>query len=275
MINDYIGKFVGVIPPRAFSSLSYPKQLILMFDGLAIDLGQNGLNVEDRQIIQKSMTEIGWMSQSGLLTLLSGLQASNELIPSKKAMEHARQAFGLRQVTHERFNAFLLRKKGIDAVPIMNQFEDMDLDSGTDRDAVIRLTIREFPIPSDLTPWEAIQDFKRDKEAQDKYWSLRKWINKTGKSGLKHYEVTDELRELLNEYDQSMKLHKMKHETGAFEVVVCTTTEILEDLVKFKWSNAVKAVFDIHRQDVNLLEDEKNMPGREVAYIAYAKNRFS
>jgi len=274
MINNYIGKFVGVIPPRAFGSLSYPKQLMLMFDGLAIDLGQNGLDEEDRQIIQSSMPEIGWLSQSGLLTLLSGLQASNELQPSKKAIERARQTFGSKQVTPERLNAFLLRKKGIDAVPIMNPFQDMDLDADADRDAVIRLSIREFPIPSDVTPWEAIHDFKHDKEAQEKYWALRQWINKTGKGGLKHYEVTDELRGLLNDYDKSMKLHKMKHQTGAFEVVVCATTEVLEDLVKFKWSDAMKAVFNVHRQDVKLLEDEKNMPGKEVAYIAHAMNRF-
>lgn len=275
MIDNYIGKFIGVIPPRAFSSLSYLKQLMLMFDGLAIDLGQGGLNAEDHQIIKKSMAEIGWLSQSGLLTLLSGLQASNESSPSKKAIAHARETFGSRQVTNERFNAFLLRKKGIDAVPIMNQFEDINLDADADRDAVIRLTIREFPIPSDVTPWEAIQDFKHDKQAQDKYWALRQWINKTGKSGLQNYEVMDELRGLLNEYDKSMKLHKMKHQTGAFEVVVCTTTAVLEDLVKFKWSDAMKAVFDIHRQDVKLLEDEKNMPGKEVAYIAHAMNRLS
>ncbi|MOA40281.1 hypothetical protein D3C78_1621390 [compost metagenome] len=67
----------------------------------------------------------------------------------------------------------------------------------------------------------------------------------------------------------------MKHQTGTFEVVVCTTTEVLEDLVKFKWSDAIKAVFDIHRQDVKLLEDEKNMPGKEVAYIAHSMSRFS
>lgn len=275
MSNNYIGKFVGVIPPRSFATLSYPKQLLLMFDGLAIDLGQNGLDTEDRQIIKDSMSEIGWLSQSGLLTLLSGLHASNEMRPSKEAVERARQAFGSSQVTHERFNAFLLRKKGIDAVPIVNQFEDMDLDANADRDAVIRLTIREFPVPSDITPWEAIQDFKHDKDAQDKYWALRRWVNKTGKCGLKHYEVTDELRGLLNDYEKSMKLHKMKHQTGIFEVVVCTTTGILEDLVKFKWSDAMKAVFDVQRQDVKLRDDEKDMPGREVAYISHVKNRFS
>ena len=168
----------------------------------------------------------------------------------------------------------MLRKKGIDAVPIMSPFEDLDIDAEADRDAVIRLTIRSFPVPTDVTPWEAIADFRSDKEARDKFWSLKQWINKVGKNGLKNYEVTDELKSLLNEYNQSMNLHKLKNEMGVFEVLVTTTVSVAEDLVRFKWSNVAKSVFQVHKQRVKLLEDERGLPGRDVAYIASAIEKF-
>lgn len=254
MNKNYVGQFVGVVPPSAFATLGYPKQLLLMFDSLALDLGAVGLSLEDRKIIKDSMVEINWLLKSEMLTLLSGLQASNELRPSEQSIEHARNTLGVSQVTHERFNAYLLRKKGIDAVPIMSPFEDLDIDAEADRDAVIRLTIRSFPVPTDITPWEAIADFRSDKEARGKFWSLKQWINKVGKNGLKNYEVTDELKSLLNEYSKSMNLHKLKNETGVFEVLVTTTASVAEDLVRFKWSSIVKSVFQVHRQGVKLLE---------------------
>ena len=189
MNKSYVGQFVGVIPPRAFSDLAYPKQLLLMFDSLALDIGHLGLSSTDKQIIEISMGEIGYLAQSGMLTLLSGLLSENELTPSKKSIEKARKLLGGKQVTHERFNAFLLRKKGIDAVPIMNQFEDLDIDQKVDRDTAVRLTIREFPVPSDLTPWEAIIDFRNDEDARKKFWDLKDWMNKIGSCDQKHYEL--------------------------------------------------------------------------------------
>lgn len=275
MSQDFVGKFVGVVPPSAFSNLSYPKQLLLMFDALAIDLGQTGLSQDDKIVVKEAMPEIGFLVSSEMLTLLSGLLASNEQVPNKTSIEHARRTLGRNQVTPERFNASLLRKKGVDAVPIMGPFENLDVDHSADRDSVIRLTLRQFPVPSNVTPWEAISEFRDDKQARDSFWTLKNWMNRVSKNGVTQIEIMDELRGLLSDYRKSMDLHAMKSNTGTFEVVVTTTTTVLEDIVKFKWSDAVKAVFQVHKQDVKLLEDEKNLPGKEVAYIANAIDRFT
>ena len=100
-------------------------------------------------------------------------------------------------------------------------------------------------------------------------------MNGVSKNGVTQVEVMDELRGLLADYQKSMDLHTMKSHTGVFEVVVTTTAAVLENIVKVKWSDAAKAVFQVHKQDVKLLEDERNLPGKEVAYIANAIDRFS
>ncbi|WP_412536993.1 hypothetical protein [Marinobacter sp. MIT932201] len=275
MNKNYVGQFVGVVPALAFENLSYPKQLLLMFDAIAINLGGSGLSPRENEIVREMMPEISYLMKEEMLTLLSGLLASNELIPSESSMLNARQTLDSNVVTPERFNAKKLRSKGIDAVPISNPYEDLDIDSDITRDSAVRLTLREFPVPSDLTPWEGIQEFRADKEARDRFWELKKWMNKAGKSGLKQYEVQDELRGLINDYDKSMSLHKLKQQTGTFEVVVTTTASVAEDLVKFKWSSAIKSIFQVQKQDIKLLEDESNLPGKEIAYIANAKSRFA
>jgi len=275
MNKNYVGQFVGVIPALAFENLAYPKQLLLMFDSLAIDLGMSGFSSKEQEIIRSIMPELSYLMKSELLTLLSGLLATNEIVPTGSSLIHAGQTLTSETVTCERFNAQKLRAMGIDAVPITNPYQDMDIDSDINRDAAIRLTLREFPVPSEITPWESIEEFRQDPEARKNFWELKKWMNKVGKSGLKQYEVHDELRGLINDYDKSMKIHKLKHQTGSFEVVVTTTAQVAEDLVKVKWSDAIKSIFQVHKQNVKLLEDEQNNPGREVAYIANAKNRFS
>ena len=100
MNKNYVGQFVGVVPPSAFATQGYPKQLLLMFDSLALDLGAVGLSVEDRKIIKDSMTEINWLLKSEMLTLLSGLQASN--VKAKRGSNSACEKYSRSQPSHAR-----------------------------------------------------------------------------------------------------------------------------------------------------------------------------
>ena len=60
-----------------------------------------------------------------------------------------------------------------------------------------------------------------------------------------------------------------------FETLICTTAEIAESLVKFKWSNIAKKLFEVKHKQVALLKAEMSLPGREVAYIIKARERFN
>ena len=100
-------------------------------------------------------------------------------------------------------------------------------------------------------------------------------MNNAAKKGLKQYEILDELRGLVQEYQNNINYHKMKHTHSSLEVAVTTTVSVAEDLVKFKWSDAVKSIFNISKQNIALLQDEKNSPGKEIAYIVKAQNKFN
>ena len=58
------------------------------------------------------------------------------------------------------------------------------------------------------------------------------------------------------------------------ESVVCTTADFAESLCKFQWSKIASGLFRVKRQRIDLLRAEMELPGREVAYIVKARERF-
>ncbi|HMC31430.1 MAG TPA: hypothetical protein VKL99_11395, partial [Candidatus Angelobacter sp.] len=273
--NVLAGKFVGVVPALSFQKISHLKRLLLMFDSLALDLGTPGMSVVERTILANAKKDIEWLSREKLLTTLSGLVAGltssrasvpvtgGELIePGMRAMTRLMgRAGGLTRTatgTALRYTASELRSKfGIDAIAVPSLIDVQDVDAPAGHEAVVRIALNEFPLPDESTGWQNIRDFRHDEGSRSQFSRLKQWINRTGKAGLKEYEVADELRELLYSYELGMKFHKMKAQRGILEVVITTTAEVAENLVRFKISNAAKAIFAIKDYKLKLLEEEK------------------
>jgi hypothetical protein len=87
-------------------------------------------------------------------------------------------------------------------------------------------------------------------------------------------ELEDELAFLQSEYEQHMKIHRVKAGYGSLETIVVTGAEVVENLFKLKWSSAAKALFSLSKRQVDLLEAERAAPGRHLAYIVEAQRRF-
>ncbi len=286
------GKFVGVIPIEAFQNIGHLKRLLLMFDSVALDLGRSVPSLVERRILSTARSDMQWLSSQGLLTTLAGLVANSNITSFRgpqvsvmgdvaplgnRSLRLIGRAANLAVVatTGLRVTASDLRSiYGIDAVAVPTGLEAENADAVADRDAVIRISLREFPFPSEATSWDVINNFRRDEAARAQFHRLKQWINKTGKAVLKEYEVSDELRELLNEYEEGMRLHKIKAQQGIVEVLVTTTADVAEGILKLKWSDAAKSIFNVRNHKIKLLEEERAAKGREVAYIVTARGKF-
>jgi hypothetical protein len=289
------GKFVGVIPPAACQQLGYLKRLLLMFERIALDFGSGKLSIVERRILESAKNELNYLSGEGLLTTLTalapsgadqpfrGTQTSGEdLIAAGIGATKARLLVGRMNemawvaMADLRQTASKLREVyGVDAVAVPTELEPANADAAADRHTVVRIALAEFPTPSDTTPWEDIKEFRKDETARQEFARLKQWVNKTAKAGLKQYEVVDELRSLLTDYAATMHLHKIASHQGVIEVLVTTTAEVAEDLVKFKWSGAAKSIFNVRKHHLKLLQEESTASGREVAYILTARRKFS
>jgi hypothetical protein len=264
-----------------------------MFDSLAIDL-TNHLHDYETRIITQARSEIDWLSNEGLLTTLSGILASEDpgilkddveidglfLLPE----EIAKPMLRLSATTFKAYNGLQdLRKiasklrslKRVDAVAVGTSETPIELDQPADRDTVIKITLGEFPTPSDSTSWESILDFKKEANTLEQFQRLKSWMNKTGREGLKSYEVTDELRGLILGYEQHMELCNMKLQHSMVEIIVTTTAEIAESIIRLKFSDIAKQFFKAEAQRIKLLEEERKADGKEIAYIVNAKKAFS
>jgi hypothetical protein len=143
------------------------------------------------------------------------------------------------------------------------------------RTTIVHVVMNAMPAPSGDTPWEAIVDWRADEDAVEKYRQLRAWIARAAKQPVQAADVSDELAAMLTSYKRYMSIQHKKMKLSRLEAVIIPIAEACEDLMRLKLSSAVKRVCGLIREDVQLLEAECRAPGREVAYIAAADERFA
>lgn len=139
---------------------------------------------------------------------------------------------------------------------------------------VIDIVLDQLPMPSELTPWEAILDFRADTEAQGYLQGLKVWMSEIARQELTATEAREKLDWLLFQHQQHMKAHKLAYQWGTLGGAFVATAEILEDLVKFKWGKAVGAVVSIVDRRLELMKAELANPAKEISYIVKAQEQF-
>jgi len=137
---------------------------------------------------------------------------------------------------------------------------------------MLNLILAKFPVPSEDCPWESILDFRN--ETEDKRWHLHRFMRELGTKQKTASEIDDDIEWLLSEYDKAMRLHKLKASQSFLEVFIVSPVEIIEDLVKFRWSKIATGLLSVSKRKVELMEAELKAPGRECAYIFDARQRF-
>jgi hypothetical protein len=137
------------------------------------------------------------------------------------------------------------------------------------QDTVLNIVLNNFPEIDQNSSWERILEFKSDTDSIQKKLALRRWINNISRMNLKPYEVNDELEYLINEYQDSLKLHKLKYSSSKLSAILTFPFKLWKDPVE-----AVSSLFTLKEKKIELLESERNSPGREFAYITKINSYF-
>jgi hypothetical protein len=153
----------------------------------------------------------------------------------------------------------------------------LDLDSGLNqpRSDAIRIVINSLPLPDDSVPWSELVAFRNESEHVNRLLALRVWTSEMAHGDFSAVEMQERLDYLVNEYETNLRLTRLAAHRGALEVVITTTAEVLEDLVKLRLGKIAKRLFDLRRERVQLMLDEKNVMGRELAYVVHARKAFA
>jgi hypothetical protein len=161
-----------------------------------------------------------------------------------------------------------------DVVPILDNFiSENQADLGRDY-KILEVVLNKMPIINDTVSWEQIINFKNDPDSKRKFLALRNWMIDISKGDYNSKELHEKYDFLKAEYDAHMKRHKISTTFGTIKTFAITTSEILEDLVKLNWSNAIKTGFEIFEKNSKLSEIEANAPGKEVGYVYDIESKF-
>jgi hypothetical protein len=139
---------------------------------------------------------------------------------------------------------------------------------------ITEVVLSKIPMPSELTPWEAIFDFKSDEEAQGYLQGLKVWMSDLARQKLTATEASEKLDWLLFQHKKHLEMHKLSYRWGTLGGTFVAAAEILEDLAKIKWGKAAGAVVSIFDKRVELMKAELSNPAKEVSYIVKAQEQF-
>jgi hypothetical protein len=89
----------------------------------------------------------------------------------------------------------------------------------------------------------------------------------TGK--LARAEISDKLEHLLSEYARALDLERMGRDSTWLETFIFPAKGVTEYL-----TTVASKLFTVRRAEIALMKAEMTLPGREVAYIVKARERF-
>jgi hypothetical protein len=138
------------------------------------------------------------------------------------------------------------------------------------RQEVLSVVLKQLPMPTESLPLEDIVFFKKDSDTKYKFAKFWKWVRKTASEDYNKHELEEEIDWLITDYNHHLKKLTEKINNERVEVLITTTVELLEDLVKLRWSKGVKAFFELRKQQVSASDEELKLPGSELAYVTEA-----
>lgn len=137
---------------------------------------------------------------------------------------------------------------------------------------VVSVVLNQFPELDESVPWAEVLDLRAKLYAQQH--DLHRWMRKVAKGDVQALELRDEIEGLLSDYARHMDLQRAKRRMSRLETILVVTAEIAENLFRAKLGNLAHRLVEYRNRDIVLADAELKTPGRELAYIAAAHERF-
>ena len=159
-------------------------------------------------------------------------------------------------------------------VPLINMFESKSEIPILKFEDVLKVVLTKFPVPSPIIPWDDLIAFRNEAESKTRNLSLRRWMRKISKENISQIELEEEIEWLINDYKNYMKIQKVKYNWSTLESIVKIPLEVIENLVKIKWSKIADPFFKLKSNRIKVIEAELGAPSREISYIIETKKRI-
>ncbi len=166
-----------------------------------------------------------------------------------------------------RRNVALLRQAGLSDVAVVGRLyqehHKAELSS-----PVWRIVFEEMPQLDTRASWQDVFDFRKEEKTQHLIRNLRRWARKIVAEDWTAAELQDEVRELLYEYENHLRIARMGANKGILEILITGTADLAENIIKLRLGKIGALVSLFRERKVKLLEEESRAPGRELALLA-------
>jgi hypothetical protein len=207
--------------------------------------------------------------------IMLGFAPARLLTSSKfSSMHDALQQFRARVCAQNMQHSYGLMASSLLSSPLIIPPALKHIDFPRSSTDVVDVVLDKLPMPSERTPWEAILDFKADKEAQGYLQGLKVWMSDVARQKLTATEASEKLDWLLFQHKKHLEMHKLSYRWGSLGGTSVAAAEILEDLAKIKWGKAAGAIVSIFDKRLELMKSELDNPAKEVSYIVKAQEQF-
>lgn len=298
-----MNKTAGIVPNSIidYEGIAELKQALLLFDQVGLFSVEAQLKIYRQEAHRHSMfnniaNELEYIHNKGLLIeafkpgevfeveakssiIKEILQVRDQLSAASdvpiNTLEKRLDDFRVRKELEARLACIKLNhdENNIIAFPLVSQLKSLPNVKATKQD-VIKLVVNYLPVPDNKTPWDNIFEFKSNPDNKGQLAGLRDWMNKAVKSGNSINEINDELEYLLSQYTRSLEIHKIKYKTGILQTLLVGGAELVENLMKFKFSAIAKGLFSAQTAKAELHTAELTAPGNALAYLYKANNNF-
>lgn len=165
-----------------------------------------------------------------------------------------------------------LSQEGVNATALVKSMalEDNRVSGYSD---VISLMIREFPMPSKNVPFEEIFIFKKENPILRN--RFRQWMKTISTKEMNYKDILEELEDIVAEYENAYKNHKVDYNQQMLKSILLMPAELIEGLIKCSPTKIVNSFFRVSEEKAKLLEKEKDLVGREIAYLVNARSKLS
>ena len=272
---ELIGVTVSVVPDI--------KHNLLLFDRIAYP---TAVTILQRWPESQFAAELRWLIDLGIVFVPGGqfpasvegqaavAEAARDLIAARNKRDAGSAVgFDVEDAFARLFAVHLRDGDRLNAVPIMSDWRPVP-DQKTTQVDVVHLVIRALPMPSESHSLEDLLHFRKAMASEGLVQSLRVWMDDVASGRTTVVEAGDKLEDLVARYERALQLERMRVHSGMVETLVVTTAQIAESLAKMRWSKLAKGLFDVRRKKVDLMRAEMQLPGRELAYISRAREKF-
>jgi len=138
----------------------------------------------------------------------------------------------------------------------------------------LRVIMNALPALDESTPIDDVLAFRKDPEAVRLRRALLVWQSEIERDNLRPGEIEEILETKLSEYEEYMKLCRLRYQKKASGLIVRLAGGLIETILKRSPDPVLKRLFDFQLMKLDLREAELTAPGREVAYIAHSHQQF-